>query len=369
MGERIALGVRQEPLDLIRFVAALGVLLGHWFYSGIKIGEIQSVSASPLSPIAAYGYLGVYLFFLISGFVISSSALRRTPSDFAVGRLVRLYPAYWVALIVTTVVVIAAGSVNITAQQFISNLSMVSRIFGESYIDSVYWTLFHELVFYIFVFLLMAFGLRHRLEFIFQVWGFILIVTTVFLPNLLNVPLLGGLYAFFAAGAIASTVQRKGWTLLSVLSFGASLIASLLYIYRDATEFNALAPPPDTAVGVVVGFYLVLLAQTTRKVARLRIPGSRMMGNLTYPIYLLHGQIGYILIDLIATEQNIWLAYSVVFVIILLMSWSLNHFVESGMNQFWFRFFGTLVGRPLNYMLSRSVFGNDFKIDQGRKSI
>lgn len=73
---------RVEIIDYARGLAALAVVFFHYFYNGIANGKIQSVSAIPaISEIARYGYIGVDVFFMISGFVIANSAVGKVPAD------------------------------------------------------------------------------------------------------------------------------------------------------------------------------------------------------------------------------------------------------------------------------------------------
>jgi peptidoglycan/LPS O-acetylase OafA/YrhL len=66
---------RLQWLDYARFCAAFSVLSFHYLFMGATNGKIRSISGfDPLGGIAAYGYLGVDIFFIISGFVIIYSA-------------------------------------------------------------------------------------------------------------------------------------------------------------------------------------------------------------------------------------------------------------------------------------------------------
>ena len=72
---------RLDYIDLLRVLALGSVICFHYFFNGISKGTVTSVSLTAFAPIAKYGYLGVELFFLISGFVILYST-NRTPVEF-----------------------------------------------------------------------------------------------------------------------------------------------------------------------------------------------------------------------------------------------------------------------------------------------
>src|SRR5689334_13592680 len=83
-------GVERAPwIDALRILAACAVLGFHVFYLTPVIQMPTSVQR-----IACHGYLGVEVFFMISGYVISLSAAGRTHCAFARARLLRLWPAF-----------------------------------------------------------------------------------------------------------------------------------------------------------------------------------------------------------------------------------------------------------------------------------
>src|SRR3990170_483158 len=95
---RAGAGPRLEVLDGLRFLAAMAVLAYH-FTTMDRIWQRPAVDVFPQQTFA-YGWLGVYLFFLISGFVICMSSWGRGAGAFLVSRAVRLYPAYWLSVVV-----------------------------------------------------------------------------------------------------------------------------------------------------------------------------------------------------------------------------------------------------------------------------
>lgn len=86
---------RLYEIDLLRITAALAVVIYHYTFSGCA-GHLIPVSFPALRTVTRYGYLGVDMFFTISGFVVLLSAWGRRPLDFVISRITRLYPAYCV---------------------------------------------------------------------------------------------------------------------------------------------------------------------------------------------------------------------------------------------------------------------------------
>ena len=100
---------RAWPLDLLRIAASIWVLLHHWMSTeGFGLKLIQHYDPPDvnhfLSIFLVSGKLGVDVFFIISGIVISRSAIGKTWSQFGFARFVRLYPSYFVATLVTILV-------------------------------------------------------------------------------------------------------------------------------------------------------------------------------------------------------------------------------------------------------------------------
>src|SRR3569623_483319 len=82
---------RIRILDGIRLVAALLVLSWHYAAFGHGAALTPYARVPAVYPVAAYGWLGVELFFLISGCVICMSSIGHTLGQFIRSRITRLY--------------------------------------------------------------------------------------------------------------------------------------------------------------------------------------------------------------------------------------------------------------------------------------
>ena len=116
----------------------------HYTFNGISNGKVTSIGAlREIDFITRYGYLGVEFFFMISGYVIFFSAKNRTALKFAVNRAVRLFPAYWFAVLFTSFFAYFWGGelMSTSLLRSVANLTMIHSFFGVSNVDGVYWTL------------------------------------------------------------------------------------------------------------------------------------------------------------------------------------------------------------------------------------
>ncbi|HEX7349744.1 acyltransferase [Brachybacterium sp.] len=309
---------RVEIIDYLRLVAALSVMAFHYLYNGIDNGKISSISHEPIAQIAQHGYLGVNLFFMISGLVITASVHGKSARQFAIGRALRLYPAFWVAVGITTCFALVLGGerMGVTAEQVLVNLTMIPSELGVPFVDGVYWTLLYELQFYALVFVLVLCGQGHRVGALMPAWAMLMLYIMVAAPELADAaPYLGDYFVWFAAGAIISTIAEHGWSTYRA--------AGLLAAYLAITGFD-----PDLTMLLKSLVFFTILATLIPRVRTLRLPGAKTAGALTYPLYLLHAHIGYMLLDTFATESTKWLAYAGVSVLVIALAYLLHVVVE-----------------------------------------
>ncbi len=89
-------------LELLRFMLSLTVLFYHYYYFGPRTGAV-AVKPSNLF-VLSFGLFAVEAFFIISGFVITISAAKKTALQFAAARFVRLGPVLLIGSTITFVV-------------------------------------------------------------------------------------------------------------------------------------------------------------------------------------------------------------------------------------------------------------------------
>ena len=124
---------RIDYLDGLRGIAILLVVLFH--YCGPVYAEIVKCDSGPFIPLVAHGWVGVQLFFLISGFVILMTLEKcRSVSQFLYNRWIRLFPAM---LIATGVLVLFNVTTHIPSPLPTSGIDQARRMSARRPTDQV----------------------------------------------------------------------------------------------------------------------------------------------------------------------------------------------------------------------------------------
>lgn len=334
-----ARATRLHALDGLRLVCALGVAGYHysvsWRLDGVRLPEYHLPTASH---VLIYGFLGVEMFFLISGFVIGMSAFDRTPRQFAAARIARLYPAFWACVVLTAAVVtlwpVSTGvpvSGVPTVREILVNLTMLAEPAGVRLVDTVYWTLWAELRFYLLFAVLVMWGLTYR-----KVAGFATVWLVAagagpLLPDWTDPVVMPDFAPYFAIGVALCLMRRFGPT---PWLWGLVAGGWLLVLPRMAARVAELRPgfevPAAPALVIITLAVAALTAIALGATDHWNVRRLAAAGALTYPFYLLHQRIGYTVLRGAreGTELPAWLLLSATVALLLGVAWLVHRFVE-----------------------------------------
>jgi peptidoglycan/LPS O-acetylase OafA/YrhL len=296
---------RLPGLDLLRAIAIIWVMLFHsWMIGGI---------GGPLQPVADYGWMGVDLFFVLSGYLIGGQLLeplsRGEPLGFGtfyLRRAFRILPAF---LAVLAVYVLFPGWREAPgmqpAWQFLTFTLNLLIDYQHNQAFSHAWSLCVEEHFYL-LFPLLAWWLARRSSRALVIGACVLVVAmgmllrghavlhgkdwleSIYYPTWTR---LDGLLA----GVMLATIQayRPHWwngmqqRANAIAVAGLLLAAAAIWLFRDKTAFAAC----------VFGFPLLSLglallvtagAGNTGLLGRWRIPGAGWIAGISYSLYLSH---------------------------------------------------------------------------------
>ena len=300
-------------INALRGFAAAFVAWGH-FVAGQ--GKYLSLSGK-------YGYLGVHIFFVISGFVIPWSLYRaqyvlRDYPRFLLKRNVRLYPPYLASIVVTILAtnfimapVLHLPRLTLTAPVLLAHLGYLNDLLHLPWVSVVYWTLAIELQWYLVV------GLM-----------FPLLATCAKLPR------------FAALAAMMMAYFMVGNDRLIFHSIPIFLVGVFVFQYRVGLigrgEMLGLIAVMILAMIGPIGWIVAGVSVTTGVLIAFASFESRAMdrvGDLSYSLYLLHLPIGVTLIGCL----SLWLPYSGSYMIVLdivglaasgLAAWTMYQWIE-----------------------------------------
>ncbi|MGW3032752.1 acyltransferase family protein [Streptomyces sp. NPDC001178] len=330
---------RLYAIDGIRLVAALMVAVHHYVGSWRVDQPGNAVWGRPVSDtmptvfhFAAYGWIGVEIFFVISGFVICMSCWGRTPREFFVSRVIRLYPAYWFGIVFTTaVLVVAPGPAvwdRLKLRDILLNFTMLQSGSGVASVDGVYWTLWSELRFYLLFLVVVATGLTYRKVVIFCcVWGAAAMLAPVSEFHLLTLAANPEGAWFFIAGLALYLMHRFGQDLLlwGILGMAWLMGQRQLGLRIDDTEHVS---GWRGSVVIYTVFLLVMVAIALGATDRVRWKWLVTAGSLTYPLYLIHYVAGTTVIGLLRDVMDPRVLVAGVIAGFLVLSWLVHRLVE-----------------------------------------
>jgi peptidoglycan/LPS O-acetylase OafA/YrhL len=273
-------------LDLLRFGSSLSVLFHHTFTF-------------------VYGRLGIYLFFIISGFVIYFS-LGRGIKEYIVGRFLRLYPLFWVCCTITFLVTVFFNEA-VPFKKYLLDMLMFNDGKIATMVDGSYWTLTFELLFYFYIGVFVTIFSTKHLEWFYVAWlfiaffGFFFYVDQHIVMKLLSIRfapyfVFGGMLALCVDRWKTSTSELK-FMYSSVLLFAAvmPLYVSSSLLAQQGTITNFTGSFDSGEMRIVESFFIIV---------PLFVFGSYffqskrfkdicfLLGGITYPLYLLHWKIG-----------------------------------------------------------------------------
>ena len=312
-------------LDGLRFFAAFAVCIFHlgFYVWASDYGTMAPIfdhraSFQAMTSMSWLGWVGVQIFFVISGFVIANSANGASPFDFLKGRLLRLWPAAWICATVTLCVRLLTGEDfwRDLDSSYLRSLLLWPK--GE-WIDGVYWSLAVEISFYALVFLLLLTRNFRHLPLL--AWGLTLVSAAYLSLAALDHAGIPTQAEWFGALAAQSEILpiRHGvffaigiwlWMLSKRSMSGSAWVGLLIAMVFAMVEIEIRAWDMETIEAVasagqpVIAPLLVWFAAIGLMIAFTRMPERftparevdrerlNLLGKLTYPLYLVHSAVG-----------------------------------------------------------------------------
>lgn len=330
---------RIYQIDLFRFIAASAVMLYHYLYRGYKAGDMSLLRFDEIGEYLRYGYLGVDFFFMISGFVIAFSIKHLSLPKFVVSRFKRLYPMFWICLLLTFMVTYFWGAprYQVTFRQLLANLTMIQDLLGYGDVDGAYWSLYVELKFYLIIILFLIINRFKKisLDYLVYFWLFLSSLRHFVGPSkvydALHEFFILDWSAYFIAGIVCCQLFLRGpaikYFILLAWSLFLSIDGAIGRINWLERTFHSDFSPYSISMAII-SFYLLILLVACNKLQCLNSSRFVKIGMLTYPLYLIHQHIGFIIFNHAYAYLNKYLLVGTVMLLMFALAYLLSDRIE-----------------------------------------
>ncbi len=306
-----------RSLDAWRGVAALGVVAFH--AGGIVQDQTPSVAGNALFAFARYAYLGVEMFFVISGYCIAAALVgtitrNRSLRDFVVARVRRIFPTYWASCVLFLALGFALaflkargtipGSVlgdtiaaNNNLPFYLANMGLLQLAVRQPLLSQVAWTLCYEASFYLICAGAIALCRRRGAGFALGSLHALTVAMCVILiaaPRLLAYPL--DMWPLFGLGVLVYDVRRAQTSVvgtgprLPLAAFGTATVLLLAFAALRSVPYGYLMRPSRWSVLTGVVFALALWAMYAYDAALMKnrvVRAFAKVGLFSYSLYLI----------------------------------------------------------------------------------
>jgi len=327
---------RSGSLDLLRFFAVLFVFFGHYTDTFNDVYQIVPANLK-YAFISRYATTALIMFFMVSGYVVTMTSVKRNLKDFLITRLSRIYPLFWVSCIVAFLLpkVIYTHSYlgNYPFKTFLVNLTMVPMAFGYPMINPVFHTLMTELAFYMLIAVIIVFKLWNRILVVISIMLALCIANILFLDlpaYIMVLPFLAGMLFY-----LIQVRPANAWRLYVLLAI--NFTCAIIGTKPLADQLDTYSKEPHSHhvwafVLILIVIYAVFLLVALKKI---NIKGNRFyqfLGEIAYPFYLFHIYFLCFYWYFRDRVQADLLLYGILLVIIL-TSWALNVWIEKPLSK------------------------------------
>lgn len=280
-------------LDYLRIVAFTSVLIGHKFYTYlVTLSNDQTVHSTPrlianlLLPFVYGGGVGVGVFFLVSGYIITHVLQTEQTREFLIKRTFRIYPLYIVAVLAQYIFLSVEGNAP-GLLILLPQLLLVGDFFGTPYaLNGAEWTLRVEVMFYAYMVVLRSLNLMTHYK---KLLPYCLLGTAMLCWFLAPIPSAEiwskgyfTIYGPFLLLGVIFYLYEKKQTSVTILMFSIGFIFYQHYSLMATYQQRWL----DAHFAILAFIIFVVFWIFRRHITA--APWVLFLSDLTYAIYLFH---------------------------------------------------------------------------------
>ncbi len=267
-----------KQVHLLRAVAALAVTVFHLYCGNPNLFTQTTAIKKEVS----YGYLGVELFFLLSGFIICYALpqtynLKTDLKTFLLKRITRIEPPYIISIVLLVIInevatLYSGVRFDFSLKEFALHLGYLDNFGFGTYYNVVYWTLGIEFQFYLLIAFIFPFLINKSVVSVFLVLSALLALSLVHLKNM---AIIFTYLPVFCAGFLVFLYRYHKSIDLRVYVAMTALSLALVWYNLDVAALNT------TITGILILFFF----NYSNRVIN-------YFSKISYSLYLTHVFIG-----------------------------------------------------------------------------
>lgn len=287
-----------NSIDFLRAIGAVAVCIFH-----LTLGYLHE--GNPVYSVFQHGHLGVELFFVITGFLIPSSLLRKNHTianwgTYMKDRIIRIHPAYIGAVLICVFQEFISTLLpppmykpfSVSILDILGHFTYLQPYIGRPWLVILFWTLAVQFQFY------MVYGVIHFLFIHEKKWmrfltllalitlpfligkgeidyGFGLVNLNNFLPHYMHIFLVGVLLFMFTQGFLS---KIEFWIFMAINCYALFYYRGGMYVWYDGDFLRPFA--------VICASICILFINIQHKI-------FEFLGKISYSLYLIHLPIGW----------------------------------------------------------------------------
>lgn len=322
-------------LNIIRGICAIFIVLYHYTARYNEIPLIPENLKTSWAITFPWGCLAVVTFFLLSGFLCNieraGDETAEKPLQYLCKRFIRLYPAFLIAVCLTSVVtLIFYKEAFVGIKDILFNLTMLPGLLKAQPVDGVYWTLQYEIIFYFVIAALLFLNKPQWNKYIFNGWlagsivfywlggetggNVIFSAIRIFLmPDYIQ--------TFFLGIALKQICEDKQdyWTYAMIL---LSFVNHYFWQGLNSTIWLAVFA---LLILYITKFNSSTILNKESKVAKF----FGWLSGISYALYLVHQNIGYAIMQgLMSMGATHEIFVLIPIAVSVLLAWAIHQFIE-----------------------------------------
>ena len=289
-----------QQIDGLQALRAIAVILVAWFHTSEFCGYVIGRTLPSLGP------YGIDIFFVISGFIMSTILLRATdppePWTFMKRRILRIFPVYWVFASLSAFILLQRH--ELFTRNYIPAFFLLPWTQYPSYplLVGFSWTLVFEMIFYCLIFLVLL--MKPRLAVPITIAVLLALVATgsvIDIRHPVLIALLNPLMLEFVFGCVIALLYKR---------FGPQRrFGFILLIIATAISFSLNHLPFPTADGMQM---IVVNLHVVARVATWGLAAAAVVAGMVFWSPALDNPLGKLLLVLGNSSYSAYLASAVV---------------------------------------------------------